>query len=262
MFSQQRDNMTGVNDIDILMEFLKMPPGSSDAVFAKFAKIPEAKRLHSGSGSEQFLFIEGKRINRVLLVAHADTWWDARYIQNNSGRNEIKPQEIYQENGKIKNKKGGLGADDRAGCAIIWLLKDLGHSILITDGEECGQKGSRWLIDKNPDIKNIINDKHQFVIELDRKNAKDFKCYSVGTDEFKKYVSDKTGYSKSDSKGRTDICILCDKICGVNLSIGYYGEHTKDEYLMVDEWINTLNKCREWLSEEELPLFRLNKNNA
>ena len=32
----------------------------------------------------------------------------------------------------------GIGADDRAGCAILWLLKDSGHSLLVTNGEEIG----------------------------------------------------------------------------------------------------------------------------
>ena len=38
----------------------------------------------------------------------------------------------------------GIGADDRAGCAMLWLLRDSGHSLLILDGEEHGQVGAAF----------------------------------------------------------------------------------------------------------------------
>ena len=244
-----------MNDIDILKEFLNLPLGSSDEVFNKFAGIPGADRR--GSGLEQFLFIKGTRDKRVLLVAHADTYWDEHY-----GENEKEPQELIQLNGIIRNKNGGLGADDRAGCAIMWLLKEMGHSILLTNGEEHGRVGSHWLMKKNRDIADEINLKHQFAVQLDRRNGKDFKCYSVGTDPFRDYVGQITGYSEPDRSAFTDIVALCRDICGVNLSIGYHNEHSKDEYLVIDEWVNTLNICRKWLSESELPPFSRDENNA
>ncbi len=123
---------------------------------------------------------------------------------------------------------------------MLWLLKEMGHSILITNGEESGQKGSNWLINKNPDIADKINSNHKFIIQLDRRNGKDFKCYSVGTVEFKEYVSKITGYSEPDWSSYTDIVTLCRHICGVNLSIGYRNEHGTDEYLVIDKWLNTL----------------------
>lgn len=230
------------------MYFLRSPLDNSDEIFKKFANIPGA--VHRGSDLEQFLFINGSRKNRVLLVAHADTKWE---------NVEVEP-DIVLENGKIRNKNGGLGADDRAGCAIVYLLKDIGHSILITNGEEHGGQGSKWLMKCNPDIARKINDDHQFVVEFDRRNAFDFKCYDVGTDEFRDYVSQVTGYTEPDRTSSTDIVTICRDICGVNLSIGYYNEHREDEYLVIDEWENTLNICRKWLSESELPRFCLNKN--
>lgn len=239
-----------MKDTDILMEFLKMPLESSDEVFNKFAKIPGA--IRRGSELEQFLFIKGKRDNRVLLVAHADTYWDSYYLSA-----ESKPQKIYRYNGVVKNKNGGLGADDRAGCAMIWLLKEMGHSILITNGEEYGRIGSHWLMNENPDIADEINLNHQFIVQLDRKNDKDFKCYSVGTDEFRTYVKNTTGYLEPDLLSYTDIVTLCRDVCGVNLSVGYHNQHTEDEYLVIKEWENTLNMCHRWLSESELPHFGL-----
>ncbi|MFH0957653.1 MAG: hypothetical protein V1897_03030 [Pseudomonadota bacterium] len=49
----------------------------------------------------------------------------------------------------------------------------------------------------NKDIADEINRDHQFVIQLGRRNGRDFKCYDVGTDQFKGYVAERTGYSLS-----------------------------------------------------------------
>ena len=140
---------------------------------------------------------------------------------------------------------------------MLWLLKDLGHSLLVTNGEEHGQTGSSWLMDDNKDIAEEINHDHQFVIQLDRRNGRDFKCYDVGTDEFRSYVAQKTGYTEPDRRSNTDIKILCREIAGVNLSVGYHNEHHENEYLNIAEWENTLNVVKEWLSEPNLERFAL-----
>ncbi|MEW6710607.1 MAG: hypothetical protein AB1403_12350, partial [Candidatus Riflebacteria bacterium] len=194
-----------------------------------------------GVGARQFVYVPGKRNDRVVLVAHADTFWEMLGIY----QKEV--SELLFEDGVVKNAWGGLGADDRAGCAILWLLKDLGHSILVTAGEENGGLGSEWLMNENPDIRYEINEKSCFAISLDRRNGRDFKCYSVGTDEFRKYIIASTGYSEPNRYSYTDIVTLCEKICGVNLSIGYYNEHNNDEFMVLDEWLHTLNICRIWL---------------
>lgn len=241
------------SDIDVLLEFLKMPLGSSSQVFNKFLEIPNA--ILRGSGLEQFLYIRGTRQNKVLFVAHADTYWDKHY-----GSSQIDLCDLSLCDGIIRNKNGGLGADDRAGCAIIWLLKDLGHSILITNGEEGGRLGSSWLMKENKDIADEINTRHQFVIQFDRKNGCDFKCYSVGTEAFREYIRSVTGYKEPDYTSYTDIVTLCRDIAGVNLSIGYRSEHSSNECVVINEWQGTLDICRNWLDAELLPKFALKQN--
>lgn len=242
-----------MNDIEVLKDFLKSPPSSSDVIFERFLELPGANLY--GEGKKRFLYLKGNRENKVLLVAHADTFWDKEY---SSSYNTV--HEIIEENGIIyssKNSEYGLGADDRAGCAMLWLLRNLGHSLLITDGEEKGQKGSNWFIHENKDIADEINHVHNFIIQFDRCNGSDFKCYHVGTEEFREYLRKKTGYSEPDRKSRTDIVTLCKKIAGVNLSIGYHKEHTAEEFLCIEEWLNALNLYRKWLAEKEIPKFIL-----
>ncbi len=227
-----------------------MSPGKSEEVFGKFRNLPGA--VHRGSGLRQFLFVGGKRGDRVLLVAHADTFWDEEY---NHGT--VERQEIADEAGVLRNLAGGLGADDRAGCAMLWLLRDLGHSLLVTSGEERGGVGSRWLMSDNADVAREINASHRFVVQLDRRNARDFKCYSVGTDDFRSYIAAVTGFSEPDRECFTDIVTLCREIPGVNLSIGYRNEHTSSEILVAADWLNSLALCRRWLSSPGLPGFSL-----
>lgn len=247
-------------DVDILVGFLSLPVESSVPVFEMFDSLPGAEvRQNLLFPKEKFTYVEGTRENKVLLVAHADTFWDSAY---GIPKVYYEDMEWDQESVSVITKcKSGIGADDRAGCAILWLLKDLGHSLLITDGEEKGGIGSTWLMydEKNRDIADRINNNHQFIIQFDRRGGKDFKCYNVGTEEFRSYIHETLNYTEPDRSSGTDIVNLCRSIPGVNLSIGYYDEHTEDEYVVVNEWLNTLELCRNWLSKEDLPKFELNE---
>ncbi len=74
-----------MSEIEILMEFLPMPLEAAEGVFEKFAEISSG--ICRGQGLEKFLFIEDRGKNRVLLVAHADTYWDADY--SSCPKNEV-----------------------------------------------------------------------------------------------------------------------------------------------------------------------------
>jgi hypothetical protein len=55
----------------------------------------------------------------------------------------------------------GLGADDRVGIAMIWMMRKSGHSILITEGEERGGIGAKAA---SREMAETLS-KHQFAIE-------------------------------------------------------------------------------------------------
>ena len=144
-------------DEKVLREFLEMPLESTDAVFQKFLDLKIEGRIHEkGKGDfQEFLYIPGSRSDRVLLVAHADTYWDARWPQNIGmilPAKEVIWRDHLDESIDFVNKNGGLGADDRAGCAMLYLLRKTGHSILVTNGEEHGTVGSKWLKEKHPKV--------------------------------------------------------------------------------------------------------------
>ncbi len=231
----------------VLEEFLSLPLENSSDVLEKFAALPNAI-YHNDGGKLSFVYVPGNRDDRVVLAAHADTVWDKYY--------NVYPcaeQKLQDKNGTYSGTNGicGIGADDRAGCAILWLLKDFGHSLLILDGEENGQMGAKHLRDSYPKLFDEIND-HSYIVQFDRRNANDYKCYRLPvTEEFKKFIEKETNYKDAGKTAFTDIVTLCTKICGVNLSVGYYDEHSSNEMIVFDEWYHTLDVAYNMLTKEQ-----------
>lgn len=163
----------------------------------------------------------------VGIVAHADTV------------HATPVQDLYFD--RIKNtmwSPEGLGADDRAGVfAMIKILQSgLRPTLIVTTDEEVGGIGASKLVG---DIRNMdLN----FLIELDRRGGQDAVFYDCDNLDFEDYIED-FGF-KTSWGSFSDICILCPVwgMAGVNLSIGYYNEHTSREILVVDEMLDTIEK--------------------
>ena len=245
--------------INTLLEFLQMPIQSSNAILDKFATLDGAIYTSNPlNPQERFVYIKGEL--PIVLVAHSDTVADGNIYNNPMQSHEV----IYDTEFNMVHTGGKniLGADDRAGCAAIWILYHsmiVKPSLLIVDGEECGCIGSNFLMQECPEIADSLNSNH-FMIEIDRRGASDFKCYNVGTDSFRNYVAQQTGYTEPERSSFTDITVLCRDICGVNLSCGYYSEHSVDEYLIVDEWLHTIDVVTKWLLPDNISRFELVKD--
>ena len=215
----------------VLEEFLHFPLTSTSEIFDKFSTLPNAT-FYKGAKQKQFMIVEGARKDKAVLVAHADTVWHDSAVQSHI----TYADGIYAS----ANTDCGIGADDRAGLALLWLLAETGHTLLITDGEEKGLWGSRHLKEEHKTQYNWLNDTHTFFVQFDRQNANEVKYYSIPvTQAFKDYIETCTQFVEPDALRRTDICYLCGKICGCNLSVGYNNEHTSGEVLHFDQWYNT-----------------------
>ena len=233
-------------ELKILRHFLNMPISASDEIFSYFRTLPGVIEAH-GDSNEGYLYIPGIREDRCLLVAHADTYFDRSYTNMETTNHAVLERGVYHGT----NPTCSIGADDRCGCAIVWILRDLGHSILILDGEEHGHVGARFLKDHNPELFEEIND-HSYILEFDRRGAQDLIFYDLPvTDAFITYIQEQTGYSPVYSPSSTDIVMLCEKICGVNLSVGYYDEHSSDEIVVTEEWKATLSTARQLLKQPQ-----------
>ena len=249
-----------------LMRFLSFRPDDSLPVLSLFSELDGAIS-HFDGGKHNFVYVPGKRDDRVVLIAHADTVWDEFYLRAldpyaDLALAERLPDMVHAPafNRRFVSQKGsrewGIGADDRAGCAMLWLLRNSGHSLLITDGEEHGQIGSRYLMEFYPAIAAELN-QHRYMIQLDRRGRSDYKTYSLPvTNAFCRFIESHTGFKDAGKTARTDIVALCDRICGVNLSVGYRNEHTPQERLSYKDWLNTLTIVARLLKLEQ-PFFPL-----
>lgn len=146
----------------------------------------------------------------------------------------------------------GAGFDDKAGIfAIIQIIrKGLRPHIIFTTDEEKGCLGA----DKLGRIKCPFDDL-RYIIQLDRRGANDCVFYDCDNPEFTKYV-EQFGFVEAIGSF-TDICSICPewKVAGVNLSIGYYNEHSVAETLYVGQMLDTIEKVANMLEEKDIPKF-------
>ena len=174
----------------------------------------------------------------VLLSAHMDTV-----------RGVLKDREIIENNGIITSNKGALGADDRGGIAIILtVLRNLGKlkfngniKIAFSREEEVGCIGA-----SNIDPK-FYKDT-DLAIVVDRRGNRDivvgcgmaFCSDSVG--EFMEDVSKMADMEwKATEGGISDAMIFAEEgVNSINLSAGYYNEHTEKEYAVLSEMQDTV----------------------
>lgn len=233
-------------NINLLLEFLNMPINSGEKVFEKFKTLNGAVYSKGENSLENYLYIPGTRKDRIVLIAHTDTVWDKSYGK------EI-TQNVLFNDGKFygENEDCGIGADDRAGCAMLWKLRDSGHSLLLVDGEEHGKIGSKYLKKSNPKLYKELNN-HCFMLELDHKRTNHVSYVQVdNSKKFKKYIEYSTPFVDLKESGGCDLQILCNKICGANICVGYINHHTNKEKLILSEWENTYFNLESFLKKPQ-----------
>ena len=179
-------------------------------------------------------FIIAKGNIPIGLVAHLDTVFPT-------------PPELilHDEQQELMWSPQGLGADDRAGCYAIVDIITRGYkpTVILTMDEESGCKGSFKLTEQH---RKMPTDLH-FLIQLDRQGDKEAVYYGCENVEFQNFITN-FGF-KTDKGTYSDISILCPRwgIAGVNLSVGYYNEHSYMEMLSLDSLQFTIDKVCEIL---------------
>jgi hypothetical protein len=212
-----------------------------EEIFASFAELPGA----IGSQHQGYVFVPGSDApeKRVLLVAHADTVWDQK---------KDSPRIRANWDGNICTGFAaniGLGADDRAGCAMLWNFKDSGASLLLTDDEEVGCIGARAAVGAIPDLLK----QHIFGIQMDRRGDMQAVFYEAASYQFEKWLVDKL--MEIDDGWRrvwgsfSDVAVIGPevKLNCVNLSAGFLKEHTISEMLVLDAWLGSIEAVQELL---------------
>lgn len=178
----------------------------------------------------------------VILSSHMDS-------VNNYGANH----KLIFKDGIIRAENGICGADDKAGLAIILeILKNVEKTsfegtiktaffveeeIGCVGSSEAGRNESKeWLADAN------------LGIVIDRKGSRDIVVGNFG----EVFCSDATGDFFEEASKMQDMDWKCVEggisdtstlaqlgVNAVNLSAGYYNEHTKNEYVVLDQMVDT-----------------------
>lgn len=216
----------------------------------------KSKGSFSGDGFALFTPKKHTTKKTICLVSHIDTVHDRprysypkkHFWYEDFGQYEhvTKPKTKQSKKVYHDSKQGivwspdGLGADDRSGVyACLELYKTHNCFALFTDYEESGGQGAREALTKMlPQYGNDIS----LFIEIDRRGNNQMVFYNGEPEEFKNFFAS-FGF-KEHTGSFSDISILCrgTGFHGVNLSAGYYKEHTLQEYLNIKHLMNTVRK--------------------
>lgn len=201
-------------------------------------------KVEKGDG---FVFAKGSV--PVLLIAHMDT------------SNGVIPSTIIKtefQNGYQLSADGTLiGGDDRCGVWMIMnIIKKVKAHVLFLEDEEIGCVGARKFT--KTDYVKYVSENISFMIELDRRGSNDCVFYSNDNRGFVKYIEEKTG-TKEAIGSMSDISVIMPEtnVAGVNLSCGYYKEHTASEYIVVSEMESIMNRVIDFMTKEtEFPKYK------
>lgn len=172
-----------------------------------------------------------------LMCAHLDTI-------NTHRKTPLERSDLYINKDYIglptSTKKACLGGDDRCGVyiALELLASGLPYAFGFFLDEEIGGIGSDA-------YSAIIDTTHiTALIGLDRKGSNDVALYGYDNNELTE-IFVKQGYKRAFGTftDASNLAEGCDLAC-VNLSIGYYNEHTPNEQIHFSETENTLNILR------------------
>jgi hypothetical protein len=218
------------NNIRLIKKLLNFNPAQLE-MYLKSA-IPTLRKGYTQKHkNNDYLYYENRGSN-VLLVAHLDTVH--RTFKTNTFNVITKDNKTH-----ITNISGDcLGADDRAGVFTILEYLRLYNevpNILFTQGEETGGTGIASFVSDGHDTKHIM-----LAIEIDKSGLPNVACvYDDLDSELESFLLSHDMDLVSGSY--TDICNLQDiGISSVNISANYYHQHTKNEYMIVDDVYQTI----------------------
>jgi hypothetical protein len=171
-------------------------------------------------------FIYAKGTTPILLVAHLDT----------VHREQVKTI-CYSHGKKIIMSPEGIGGDDRAGVyMILQIIKERRCHILFCEDEEDGGIGAHAFI--RSDITPEVN----YIVEMDRRGSNDAVFYDCENPDFTDFVCS-FGFVE-DYGSFSDISVVAPHlgIAAVNISAGYYSEHSQHEYVDMDAVRNNIKR--------------------
>jgi len=199
----------------------------------KSALVEELKEIgYNPAVKKGFLYAQGDV--PVMLVAHLDT------VHKQSVRHIL-----YSPDRSLIMSPEGIGGDDRAGVyAILEIIKETRCHVLFCEDEEIGGHGARDFA--NSKLRPDIN----YIVELDRRGSNDAVFYGCDNPEFTDFVC---GFGFTRERGSfSDISVIAPRldIAAVNISAGYYNEHTRHEVINLEHLQNNIERVSQMANTE------------
>ncbi|MDR3209715.1 MAG: hypothetical protein LBT36_03715 [Oscillospiraceae bacterium] len=162
----------------------------------------------------------------VLLVAHLDT----------VHRQPVQSI-LYSRDGTLMMSPEGIGGDDRAGVfAVLEIIKSVRCHVLLCEDEETGGHGAREF------ARDRLCPEVNYIVELDRRGGNDAVFYECDNPAFTDFV---LGFGFELARGTfSDISVIAPAlgVAAVNISAGYYNEHTRHEVINLAELQNNIER--------------------
>lgn len=183
-----------------------------------------------------FVYAVGEK--PVMLLAHMDTVHKSEPIL-------ISAKET--EKGMKLSSPFGIGGDDRCGVfMILEIIKDQKCSVLFTEDEEIGCVGAKKFTETEHISKLDVN----YMIQFDRRGWNDAVFYQCDNPEFTEFITQE--FFEEDYGSCSDISEVAPKagVAAVNLSCGYYHEHTTDEYVIFEEMTKVIEEAKKIIDRD------------
>lgn len=176
-----------------------------------------------------YAYCGGAKEEKVMLTAHLDT------VHNPKGA-----KIIYVDFFNYKHylwSPHGIGGDDRCGVLAIKRIIEKGYrpTVLFCDKEESGGLGVS-------EFSNEYNGKLNLncIIKLDYNGYNNLVFYEDNNEDWKQFLKNLTGWKEEKRSFNNNYNPYNFGCASVNLSVGYYNQHTKDEYIVLEDLENSI----------------------
>lgn len=199
---------------------------------------------------DNFVFAVPKtaKLLPVLLCAHVDTKRNVKVDE---------PVILAQEYGVLSNVNGILGGDDRCGVGACLELAERFTAkpfLLFTNYEETGGAGMAAFLASRLIEKHLHN--LYLFVSLDRSGHNEFVSYMPSVPEKLEFYLNKVGYAENYGV-YTDAKELWLKynIAHVNLSCGYFSQHTANEFVLLESYLSSIERASKFVQMIEEPFY-------
>jgi len=203
-------------------------------LFTKFMLLAQERNFQTNVSSNKYLFIKGN--SNICLVAHTDT--DL----------EIIPDQIKIEKNLIvgyhEGQRCAIGGDDRVGVYLLYQILICHEcnvpNMLLVSGEETDDDGCIDFINTFTELPNV-----DVFIDLDAHGCNLYTWYGEERTPAMDWI-ETFGFVDSEVGYRSTVYLLENfyDIPAINLSVGYYHNHTPDEFIDLDAVALTKNKLK------------------